>query len=131
MKSKIACLLLLLTVPAYCLSPKTKRRLTFAALLVVQALDVHSSLGKYEANPLYRDRYGKFSPRKAVLIKAAAMTALAIAEERTSKDDVWVYVNIGATAALTPVVVRNYSIPSATATPPNPTPTAKPGSASP
>ena len=44
---------------------------SWVALAAVSVLDVHSSRGHGEANPLFRDQQGRFAPRKAALIKSA------------------------------------------------------------
>jgi hypothetical protein len=50
-----------------------KKRWIASWLLLAAAnvLDVHASGGHREANPLFRDRYGRFDTRKALVIKGA------------------------------------------------------------
>jgi hypothetical protein len=44
---------------------------SWVALAAVNVLDVHSSMGHGEANPLFRDNQGRFAPGKTILIKSA------------------------------------------------------------
>jgi len=41
------------------------------AVAAVNFLDIHSSRGHREANPLFRDRQGRFATGKAIMIKSA------------------------------------------------------------
>ena len=44
---------------------------SWIVLAAVNILDVHSSTGHGEANPLFRDGQGRFAPGKAIVIKSA------------------------------------------------------------
>ncbi len=43
-----------------------------AALVAANVFDVHSSLGRSEANTLLRDAQGRFNPQRGLLIKSSA-----------------------------------------------------------
>lgn len=62
-----------LVEPAGIQRGKAKKRwiASWVALAAVSALDVHSSRGHLEANPLFRDHAGRFAPRRAIAIKSA------------------------------------------------------------
>jgi hypothetical protein len=54
--------------------PRTGKKRWIASWLLLAAaniLDVHASQGHREANPLFRDRHGRFDTGKAVMIKGA------------------------------------------------------------
>src|SRR5215208_2450436 len=59
-------------------SPKSHKLSYYASIAVVvaaHALDLHSSMGGYETNPLLRDSTGRFSPARGVMIKASLLSA--------------------------------------------------------
>ena len=55
---------------------KKKWILATVALIAANVLDAHSSRGGHELNPLLRGPDGKFSSRKAVVVKSAASGGL-------------------------------------------------------
>lgn len=106
--------LLVAALPCWGLSPKTKRRLTFAAVVVAQAFDVHSSLGKREGNPLLRGPNGRFHPGRGVGVKLSILTGLFAAQE-IRPSSYWNWVNLSYAGASTAIAIRNYR-----ASPPRP-----------
>lgn len=46
--------------------------LSVTALIVVNVLDVGTSVGRYEQNPALRDSQGRFNPTRGILVKSAA-----------------------------------------------------------
>jgi hypothetical protein len=97
---------------------KKRWLLSCAALVAVNVLDVHSSRGLGEANPLFRDASGRFATRKAVLIKGAltgGFIALQYGVMRTDSNKNYfkpfTVANTVAAGGLGAVVIRNYSLP--------------------
>jgi len=91
---------------------------SWVAVAAVNFLDVHSSRGRLEANPLLRGRNGRFSTGKAVLLKAAVSGGLFAGQwawmrthpERNYYPKLAV-VNVIAAGGLGAVVVHNYRLP--------------------
>jgi len=99
--------------------PRSKKRwiAAWVALAAVNALDVHSSAGRREANPLLRDRHGRFHPGKAVLLKSALTGGFFFAQvwtlrARPGRDyyPPFTLANTVAAAGLAGVAARNYSL---------------------
>lgn len=91
---------------------------SWLAVAAVSALDIHSSQGHGEANPLFRTSSGQFAGGKATLIKSAIggglfVSQLLIIRARPGNDcyKPFTVVNTVTAAALGGVVVRNYSLP--------------------
>ncbi|MCS6953979.1 MAG: hypothetical protein RMK57_04885 [Bryobacterales bacterium] len=124
---KLAALLLLAVLPSWGLSTKAKRRLTFAAVAVAQILDVHSSLGRREANPLLRGPDGRFSVGRGVGVKLGVLAGLWAAQELYPSQE-WNWVNLGYAGATTAIAIRNYRLPAPKTTPPAIQPGTLPGS---
>ena len=88
------------------------------ALAAINALDVHSSQGHGEANPLFRSPSGRFSTGKALLFKSAIGGGLFASEflvmrVQPKKDyyKPFTVANTVAAGGLAGVVVHNYSLP--------------------
>lgn len=101
--------LLIVAMPSWGLSPKAKRRLTFVAVAVAQALDVHSSIGRREANPLLRGPNGRFDVGRGVALKVGILTGLFFAQEKSDRP-YWKWVNTSYAGFSTSVAIRNYGL---------------------
>ena len=91
------------------------------ALVAVNVLDVHSSWGHGEANPLFRSSSGRFAVGRATLIKSGItgvfLTSQAVAIRRHPQADYYkafTVVNTVAAGGLGAVVIHNYSLPKPT-----------------
>lgn len=89
-----------------------------AALVAVNLLDVHSSRGLGEGNPLLRDASGRFATRRAVLLKGAItggflafQYGLMRAHPEKNYYRVFTVANTLATGSLGAVVAHNYALP--------------------
>ncbi len=89
-----------------------------AALVAVNFLDVHSSRGLGEGNPLLRDAAGHFATRRAVLLKGAItggflafQCGLMRAHPEKNYYRVFTVANTVATGSLGAVVAHNYALP--------------------
>ena len=89
----------------------------WGALIAANALDVPSSVGKYEANPLLRDSQGRFNTRRALMIKSAAsggMLALQVVFRKRmperNLEKPYAVVNFAAAAAVGAATYRNTRI---------------------
>lgn len=72
-------------------------------------LDVHSSVGRREANPLLRGADGRFSVGRGVGIKLGVLAGLFAAQElRPARE--WNWVNLGYAGASGAIAVRNYRL---------------------
>ena len=91
---------------------------SWVVLAAVNVLDVHSSTGHGEANPLLRDGQGRFAPGKAILIKSALaggffsyqLWRVRAHPEKNSYAPFTIMNGIGA-GALGAVAAHNYSLP--------------------
>ena len=101
-------------------SGKWKKRwiASWIAVIAVNALDIHSSRGHIEANPLLRDRTGHFAPGKAMLFKLAvgggffgAQLFVTRSHPERNHYKPFTLANTVAAGALAGVVGRNYSLP--------------------
>lgn len=104
---RLLLILLITSLPTLAMSPKTKRRLTFAAVAVAQMLDMHSSLGRQEGNPLLRGRDGRFSAGRGIGIKLGILSGL-LAGQELKPGSYWNWVNLTYAGASTAIAVRNY-----------------------
>ncbi len=101
--------LLVAAMPGWALSPKAKRRLTFAAAVAAQFLDVHSSVGRREANPLLRGPDGRFHLGRGVGLKLGVLAGMLAAQElRPARE--WTWINLGYAGATTGIAIRNYGL---------------------
>jgi hypothetical protein len=89
-----------------------------AALVAVNFLDVHSSRGLGEANPLLRDASGRFATRRAILLKGAItggflafQYGLMRAHPEKNYYRVFTVANAVAAGSLGAVVAHNYRLP--------------------
>lgn len=83
---RLATLALLLTLPV--LAESRGRRVwrwSLAALATGASLDVASSWGRYEANPLARDATGRFSPVRGLALKAGVGAGLWLLGRKSPK----------------------------------------------
>ena len=83
-----------------------------AAVTAAQTLDMHSSWGKYEANPLLRSPDGRFGVRGVAVKSSIAVGSLGVQTLILRK---WpkarkaaVVINFAAAGAISVVAVRNY-----------------------
>jgi len=90
---------------------------SWAAFAVVNVLDIHSSSGKGELNPLLRSEDGRFSTRKAVLFKGGLGGGFMAFQSWMIKKNPdrnlykpFTVATFGATGAMGAVAVRNYGI---------------------
>ena len=88
------------------------------ALAAVNVLDLHSSRGRWEGNPLLRDPTGRFSPGKAILVKGAVGGGFLAAQlwlvHRHPQRDYYkpfTMVNSFAAGGLAGVAIHNYGLP--------------------
>jgi hypothetical protein len=88
------------------------------ALAALNLLDVHSSLGRGEANPLFRNSSGHFATGKAVAIKSAITggffaSQLLLVRTHPEKNyyQSFTLANTAAVAGLGGVVAHNYRLP--------------------
>jgi hypothetical protein len=92
--------------------------ISIAAVAAATLLDVESSVGKYEQNPVFRSGDGTFNARRALAIKAGALGAATAAQylifrhERRMPTAITV-ANFGAAGALGGIAVRNWGVPKA------------------
>jgi hypothetical protein len=100
---------LIVAMPCWGLSPTAKRRLTFAAVAAAQFLDVHSSLGKREANPLLRGPDGRFSAARGAAFKLGILAGLFAVQELQPRP-FWSWVNVSYAGFSTTVAIRNYGV---------------------
>jgi hypothetical protein len=106
---QLMAVLLVAAMPGWALSPKAKRRLTFVAAVAAQFLDVHSSLGRREANPLLRGPDGRFHVGRGVGLKLGILGGMFAAQElRPGRE--WTWINLGYAGAATGVAIRNYRL---------------------
>ncbi len=117
-------ILLIVSLPCLGMSQKTKRRLTFAAAVAAQVLDLHSSVGKREANPLLRGPDGRFDLGRGAAFKLGILGALFAAQELHPSSH-WNWVNASYAGFSTAIAVRNYGL--YVATPPAPGAAPEPG----
>lgn len=90
---------------------------SWAAFAAVNIIDVHSSMGKGELNPLLRSSDGSFSTRKAGLFKAGLGGGFLAFQGWMIKKNPdrnlykpFTIANFGATGAMGAVAVRNYNL---------------------
>jgi len=90
---------------------------SWAAFAAVNIIDIHSSAGKGELNPLLRTSDGRFSTRKAGLFKAGLGGGFMafqgwMIKKNPSKNlyKPFTFANFGATGAMGAVAARNYSL---------------------
>jgi hypothetical protein len=87
----------------------TMLTLTKIFLIAASVLDVHSSAGLREVNPLYRNPQGQFSMYRAVPIKAGAVAGLLIAERKMPRHKkLWVAFNLGFGSVSAATAAQNY-----------------------
>jgi hypothetical protein len=123
-KTLLAALLALSTLQAAemtgGINPRKPSKLYYAsiaALVAANALDIHSSLGRYERNPALQDSTGRFSPARGVVIKASLSTAILgsqflIRKLRRQQDDKGLaVVNLTAAGVVTGVAIHNHTVP--------------------
>ena len=91
---------------------------SWIALAAVNAVDVSSSVGRTEANPLYRNSTGRFDVGKAILIKSAIGAAIFTTQWLTSRSQIkknlykpFTIVNTAGAGALAGAAAHNYSLP--------------------
>jgi hypothetical protein len=62
--------------------PRSKKfwAVSTAALVAASALDVRSSLGGYEINPLLRNAQGQFSTPRSIALKSGAIGGMLLAQ---------------------------------------------------
>ncbi len=89
---------------------------SWVALVAVNALDIHSSRGHGEANPMFRGPGGRFATGKTVLIKAGIGGGFFAAQfwavrRNPEADKPLTLANTVAAGALAGVAVHNYSLP--------------------
>jgi len=106
---RLILILLIAALPTWSMSAKTKRRLTFIAFAAAQMLDVHSSTGKLEANPLLRGNNGRFSVGRGIGLKLGILSGLLAAQELRPSPH-WNWVNLTCAGAPTAIAVRNYRV---------------------
>ena len=98
---------------------------SWLAVAAVSTLDIYSSRGHGEANPLFRSRSGQFASGKATLVKSAIggsffLSQLVVIRAHPERDSYkpFALVNTAAAAGLGGIVAHNYSLPApARATP--------------
>ena len=90
---------------------------SWAAFAAINLIDIHSSAGKGELNPLLRTADGRFSMRKASLFKAGLGGGFMAFQGWMIKTNPernfyksFTFANAGATGAMSAVVVRNYKL---------------------
>jgi len=90
---------------------------SWIAFAAVNILDVQSSAGKREANPLFRDSRGNFNAGKAALLKAAIGGGFFglqywLAKKNPDKNyyKTFTYATAGAAGALAAVAIHNYGV---------------------
>ena len=114
-------LLFLLSLPlvAQTFATPTQNKIYWTSVATVtasQVLDIHSSVGKYELNPIAQSANGTFDTRKGILIKSAFLVTVftvqwAILRKRPDwKDELSIF-NFGVSAVTFPVVIHNYHVP--------------------
>jgi len=91
---------------------------SWLAMAAAEALDTHSSLGRREANPLLRNRAGRFDLGRALLIKSAMsggflalQAGIARAQPRRNPYRPFTIVNAAMAGGLAATAVHNYSLP--------------------
>ena len=109
MKALIA--LLLLSIPASAGSWK----LSIAVLAASHAADIHSSLGKIEANPLLRGPDGRFRAGRGIVLKSAFVVGMASVQwlfqrKRRKLRKPFAAINYFSTVAVGAVAIHNYKI---------------------
>ena len=109
MMRQLILVILVAALPCWGLSPNAKRRLTFAAVAAAQFLDVHSSIGRREANPLLRGPDGRFDVGRGAGFKIGILAGLFAAQELHPKP-YWSWVNASYAGFSTAVAVRNYGL---------------------
>ena len=95
---------------------------SWVAFAAVNLLDAHSSIGKRELNPLLSNSQGRFSARKAALIKSAVGGGFFAVQWWMARKNreadyyrTFTIANSGMTAGLGMVAVHNYGVPKAEA----------------
>ena len=88
---------------------------SFSAFATTQVLDIHSSNGKRELNPMFRASDGMFDTNRAVLIKSATVGGVFasqyfINKKYPSMKKYSTLMNIGLTVGYVFVLRHNYSI---------------------
>ncbi|MDA1314530.1 MAG: hypothetical protein O2968_14415 [Acidobacteria bacterium] len=97
---------------------------SWIAFAAVNALDAHSSQGRREGNPFLSGSDGRFSNRKAILLKSALGGGFFAWQAWTAKKNpevnlykTFTLTNTAVTGGLSAIAARNYSLPSLQATP--------------
>jgi len=101
-------LLLLLLLPLILPAADRKWLTSVGTLAASATMDIASSVGQYEANPLFRGRDGKFNLRRGVLVKAGLCTGFLLIGKKNKK--VGFVVNITASGLWAGVAIRNWRV---------------------
>jgi len=107
-------LALLPMITNHCLA-QTIWKITIPILGAAQSMDVASSVGAYEANPLARNSSGRFSSARAVPIKIGVTVGIVLLQRHIIRRHpksakVFAAQNVAMSAAIGAVAVRNWKI---------------------
>ena len=109
---RILALLLLASIPVSAGS----WRLSLVVLGTAHAVDIHSSLGKMEANPLLRGPDGRFRTGRGIALKSAVVAGIALGQwalqrhGRRGLRKPFAVINYAAAIGIGGVAVRNYRV---------------------
>jgi len=115
--------------PCFALNARkhTKRFWAASVALVIaaNALDIASSRGMAESNPLLRTQGGTFNTGRAVLIKSSVSGGVLLLQALTmrrhpNQGNIYAVPNVAGAAALSAVAIRNWSMHPAATPPPLP-----------
>jgi hypothetical protein len=105
-------MLILLILLTQSLLAQTVFRISQGTLIGVNVLDLHSSIGKYERNPLLRDSFGRNSLTKGIILKGVSQGGLIVASNFDKKHrKIWTAVNFTISGVVLGVAIKNYRTP--------------------
>jgi hypothetical protein len=86
-----------------------------AALVAANALDIHSSYGKYEVNPLVAGSGGRFTGRSIAVKSGIVAGTLVVQWLIVRKHPEWkaklAWLNLGTAGVYSGIALRNYGVP--------------------
>jgi hypothetical protein len=113
MRVALLALMLLCAMPAEA-GWKKRWLISLGTLAAANTLDILSSRGLPEYNPLMRNADGRFNVRKGIAVKLVASGGFVLLQRLVAKSEpdykVFAYTNFAASGVLVAASVRNYNI---------------------
>ena len=115
MKTVIVLMVLLPVLNMSLKAQGTQWKVSVAILGTIQAMDIASSWNQYEANPLARNQQGRFSPAKAIPIKAGIVLGTVLLQKYILKrypkeQKYFVGANVVTSVIMGSITVRNWKV---------------------